>query len=113
MNFHIWTIRNLTVVGTVENDAGRSRWMATCEPGPLSLPSLSLPVEQLLVLSIQNAPYASCHGSFSWSCNIRTLTVAGVTVYRTIAERKVLTSSEEYKYCSNLKHFEPAVILIL
>ena len=55
MNFRIWTIRNLTVVGTAEHDAGCRRWMATCEPGPVSLPSLSLPVEQLLVLSIQNA----------------------------------------------------------
>jgi hypothetical protein len=79
MNFRIWTIRNLTVFGTAEHDAGCRRWMATCEPGPVSLPSLSLPVEQLLVLSIQNAPYAWCRGSFSWSCNIRTLTVAGVT----------------------------------
>jgi len=30
-----------------------------------------------------------------------------------LQERKILTSSEECKYCSNLKHFKPAVILIL
>ena len=51
----------------------------------MSLLSLSLPVEQLLVLSFQNALYAWCRGSFSWLYNIRTLTVAGVTVYRKIA----------------------------
>jgi hypothetical protein len=30
-----------------------------------------------------------------------------------LQEKKILTNSEEYKYCSNLKHFKPAVILIL
>jgi hypothetical protein len=77
----IWAIRNLTAVGTTGQDTGCRHWMATCEPGPVSRPPLSLLVDPLLTLSLQNTPrliVAHFHGH--------------VTCGR-LRERKILTSS--------------------